>query len=207
MSEPKDDDSFLSRWSRRKIAAREGEALPAPKPAEIAPAAPAAATATDAPAEPELPPVESLEGLKSDYRAFMQPGVDEDVKRAAIKKLFTDPHFNVMDGLDVYIDDYTNFEPLPADMLGKIAAVKYLFRAPEADREADATQAAAVEADTDESGAPIATSPGDMAEAPAEARGGESSIDPGETISPDPASLNPLGTSEPEGVRNRKDSW
>jgi len=50
----------------------------------------------------------------------MQPGVDEDVKRAAIKKLFTDPHFNVMDGLDVYIDDYTNFEPLPADMLARL---------------------------------------------------------------------------------------
>jgi hypothetical protein len=112
----------------------------------------------------------------------------------------------VMDGLDVYIDDYTNFEPLPADMLSKIAAVKYLFRAPEADREADATEAAAVEAATDEGRAPIATSPGGMAEAAAEAGVGEASTAPGETISPDPASLEPLGTSEPEDVRNPTDS-
>ena len=33
---------------------------------------------------------------------------------AAMKKLFTDPHFNVMDGLDIYIDDYRKPDPLPA---------------------------------------------------------------------------------------------
>jgi hypothetical protein len=33
------------------------------------------------------------------------------VRNAALKKLFTDPHFNVMDGLDVYIDDYGKPDP------------------------------------------------------------------------------------------------
>ena len=41
----------------------------------------------------------------------------EDVRRAALKKLFSDPRFNVMDGLDVYIDDYSKTEPIPPEML------------------------------------------------------------------------------------------
>ena len=45
------------------------------------------------------------------------PDVDEGVKRAAMKKLFADPHFNVMDGLDTYIDDYGKPDPIPASML------------------------------------------------------------------------------------------
>jgi hypothetical protein len=116
-----DDDTFLGRWSRRKHAARRGEPLPepvpVPKPAEApAPAAPAAAAPTDAPA-PELPPVESLKGLESDYREFLRPGVDPATRSAALKKLFGDPHFNQMDGLDVYIDDYSKAETIPAAVL------------------------------------------------------------------------------------------
>ena len=33
------------------------------------------------------------------------------------EKLFGDPHFNVMDGLDIYIDDYTKEDPIPPAML------------------------------------------------------------------------------------------
>jgi hypothetical protein len=39
------------------------------------------------------------------------------LRRAALKKLFSDPHFNIMDGLDTYIDDYSQPNPLPAAML------------------------------------------------------------------------------------------
>jgi hypothetical protein len=46
--------------------------------------------------------------------------VNEDVRRAALKKLFSDPHFNVMDGLDTYIDDYSKTEPIPAAMLASL---------------------------------------------------------------------------------------
>ena len=49
---------------------------------------------------------------ESDFVAFMQPKVAETVKRAALKKLFRDPRFNVMDGLDVYIDDYSIPSPI-----------------------------------------------------------------------------------------------
>ena len=103
----------LSRWSRRKL-----EAAPAaPVPAATTPApASAAATAPATPVEVPLPPVESLT-FDSDFTAFLRPGVDAQLKRAALKQLFRDPRFNVMDGLDTYIDDYTKADPIPPDML------------------------------------------------------------------------------------------
>ena len=59
----------------------------------------------------ELPPADTLT-FESDFTAFMRPGVDELQKRGALKKLFSDPRFNVMDGLDTYIDDYTKSDPV-----------------------------------------------------------------------------------------------
>uniref|UniRef100_B1XTZ3 Uncharacterized protein n=1 Tax=Polynucleobacter necessarius subsp. necessarius (strain STIR1) TaxID=452638 RepID=B1XTZ3_POLNS len=41
----------------------------------------------------------------------MRPDVDPTVQQAALKEMFTDPHFNVMDGLDIYIDDYSKPDP------------------------------------------------------------------------------------------------
>src|SRR3954470_2927775 len=95
-------EPFLQRWSQRKIEAREAQA-----------AAPAIVEETPAPA---LPPLEELTP-QSDFSVFMHPKVDADVRRAALKKLFTDPHFNVMDGLDTYVDDYSKPDPLPPGML------------------------------------------------------------------------------------------
>jgi hypothetical protein len=57
---------------------------------------------------------------ESDYTRFMLPGVDTSVRNAAMKKLFSDPRFNVMDGLDVYIDDYGKPDPLPLEMLRRM---------------------------------------------------------------------------------------
>ena len=113
----------LSRWSRRKLeAARPAPVAVAEVP--LAAAVPAAEVPVPvAPPEPAaLPPVESL-SLESDFSVFMQPKVDEDVKRAALKKLFNDPRFNVMDGLDIYTGDYTQADPMPAGMLAKLANV------------------------------------------------------------------------------------
>ena len=69
-----------------------------------------------------MPPVDSLT-FNSDFSAFMQPKIDEETKRAALKKLFSDPSFNVMDGLDIYVGDYTKSDPMPAGMLEKLSAV------------------------------------------------------------------------------------
>jgi hypothetical protein len=87
--------------------------VPAASPASIA-SAPASAPAASA--QSELPPVESLT-FESDFTAFLRPEVDDKVKRAALKQLFRDPRFNVMDGLDTYIDDYTKADPIPEDVL------------------------------------------------------------------------------------------
>jgi hypothetical protein len=110
----KDEEKFLSRWSRRKIDARRSEAEP--KPAAGAPAMPPSGAAPGVPGAP-LPPIEELRGLASEYRDFLRPEVDESLRRTALKKLFQDPHFNVMDGLDTYIDDYTKADPIPEAML------------------------------------------------------------------------------------------
>ena len=125
-------ESFLARWSRRKRAAEREAERPAEGAATQVPAAPpaklggdgiAASEPVSAPApvsapvattEVPLPPIESLDGLRSDYQAFFQQPVDDELRHAALKKLFADPHFNQMDMLDVYVDDYTQFEPLPA---------------------------------------------------------------------------------------------
>ncbi len=37
-----------------------------------------------------------------------------------MKKMFSDPHFNVMDGLDIYIDDYSKPDPIPLEMLKRM---------------------------------------------------------------------------------------
>jgi hypothetical protein len=99
------EEPFVSRWSRLKDEARQ-------QPPE------AATKAADHPREPapRLPAVAHLTP-DSDYRGFFHPKVGQDVRRAALKKLFSDPRFNVMDGLDVYIDDYSKSEPIPAAML------------------------------------------------------------------------------------------
>jgi len=101
-----DRDDFLRRWSRRKQAAEAQAKAPAPKTASAEPA-------------PKLPSIDSLT-FESDFKAFMHAKVEEGVKRAALKKLFADPRFNVIDFMDVYIDDYTKDDPIPAAMLASL---------------------------------------------------------------------------------------
>ncbi len=131
----------LRRWSRRKLEAARA-ATPPPEPAAPVVAAPAtpppipqpgvpapASTAQAAEAVPSLPPVESLT-IDSDFAPFLKPTVGEGVRRAALKKLFADPRFNVMDGLDVYIDDYSKFTPVPPDIVRELAQARYIFDPP-----------------------------------------------------------------------------
>jgi hypothetical protein len=63
-----------------------------------------------------LPDLASLTP-ESDFRPFMRAGVDAGQRNAALHKLFADPHYNQMDGLDVYIDDYSRPDPIPPAML------------------------------------------------------------------------------------------
>jgi hypothetical protein len=130
---PPDAEPFLARWSRRKVQARQhGDVPPAPPGNPAAEAAPGdddvpsaaeaapgddAATGDDAGAGAApragavLPDLESLDA-DSDYSAFMAQGVDESLRREALRKLFRSPKFNVPDGLDDYCDDFTRWEGL-----------------------------------------------------------------------------------------------
>jgi hypothetical protein len=102
-------EPFVARWSRLKEESRT-------QSAENAPASPARQEEDAKSEPPELPPLDKLT-FDSDYRGFFHPKVPEDVRCAALKQLFSDPRFNVMDGLDVYIEDYNQPNPLPAAML------------------------------------------------------------------------------------------
>jgi hypothetical protein len=130
-------DGFLGRWSQRKQAVREGKPLeepPAPAPVLASPSAattelhssnssPKALTQKAPP--PTLKEVELLTQA-SDFSPFMARDVTPDVRNAAMKKLFTDPHYNVMDQLDIYIDDYTKSDPIPQAMLRQMVGAEFL---------------------------------------------------------------------------------
>ena len=124
-------DGFLGRWSRRKSGLElEGldGAAPELKPKVTPTPAPQDKKTienTSAPAEEEtLPPTledaESIDRFAPDFSSFMKPNVDPAVQQAAMKKLFSDPHFNIMDRLDIYIDDYSIPDPIPMDMLKRM---------------------------------------------------------------------------------------
>jgi hypothetical protein len=110
-------DGFLNRWSKRK-AGKQDDPVEQPKEVVQTPAP----ISTDEEAKPpvSLEDVEKIDRFDPDFSAFMKPDVDPAVQQAALKKMFTDPHFNVMDGLDIYIDDYSKPDPLPPGMLERM---------------------------------------------------------------------------------------
>ena len=104
-----------------------------PQPLNTPPSALAPVPGMAQPSEPHTvpPPAPSLADTEvltpaSDFRPFMGQGVAPEVKNAAMKKLFADPHFNVMDRMDIYIDDYSQPDPLPLAMLRQMNGAKFL---------------------------------------------------------------------------------
>ena len=145
-------EPFLQRWSRLKSStldrAQPGgsqddttsrSGLPESLPAQSTPMAPEKTV---------LPDLESL-GQDSDYSAFLRPDVDVTLRRAALRKLFHSPKFNVFDGLDTYRDDFTSF---PA--LGGIVTVDMRHQLERAARELAARAEDAISRD-----APAAATP------------------------------------------------
>ncbi len=175
-------EGFLGRWSRRKQDVREGKALveppppsvpvAAPLPASVAVAAPASVTEkpVDEPPAPTLADAQALTPA-SDFKPFVSPSVLPEVRNLAMKKLFSDPHFNVMDGLDIYIDDYTQPDPLPAGMLRQMAsahAMGFFDHEKETGSQLEADRAGAI--------APAGTRPRDDAESTAAADVAQSGV-------------------------------
>jgi len=130
-----DKEVFLERWSRRKLEQVEEKAAP-----------PARAEEKDEPVV-ALPPIEDLHP-ESDFTPFMNPKVDGETRRAALKKLFTDAHYNIPDPFEAYSEDYTVSETIPLEMLKTLNhAQKLLFDEPE--KKIEAAAAAAPQDDAD----------------------------------------------------------
>ncbi len=142
-------DGFLGRWSQRKQAQREGRAVEEPLSSHqaVAPVGEVVVatklgqptdssalgqdTGSGAASPQRQVPAPTLEDVKalnadSSYAPFVSRDVAPDVRNAAMKKLFTDPHYNVMDRLDIYIDDYSLPDPMPTAMLRQMVSAKFL---------------------------------------------------------------------------------
>ncbi|MEM7222894.1 MAG: DUF3306 domain-containing protein [Pseudomonadota bacterium] len=105
-----DEGRFLSRWARLKQEEKDAGHEPPPpetakevaeRPEEIDEEARAKLIA-------ELPDIETLEE-SSDFTAFLQAGVPEELRRRALRKLWRlNPVFANLDGLNDYDEDFTD---------------------------------------------------------------------------------------------------
>ena len=110
-------ESRLSRWSRLKQEAATAppddlEALAVVSDTSLA--TPVSEEVEQEPApltDADMPDLDSL-GEDSDFTGFMSPGVSDELRNLALRKLFHAPVFNIRDGLDEYDEDYTSFEKL-----------------------------------------------------------------------------------------------
>lgn len=102
-----EEEGFISRWSRRKDLAKRTE--PATRAEDASP--PEDRGAVAAPqriAVEDLPDIETM-SIDSDFSAFLQDGVPDELRTAALRRLWRlDPVFANLDGLLEYGDDYTD---------------------------------------------------------------------------------------------------
>jgi Protein of unknown function (DUF3306) len=118
MSDREDStENFMQRWSRRKREAKtlELRETEPPRPEHADAAADSSALAESAPDLPAfdpsaLPPIESITAT-SDVRAFLAPGVPEELTRAALRRAWmTDPTIRDFVGLAENQGDFTKPE-------------------------------------------------------------------------------------------------
>ena len=210
-------ESFIGRWSRRKRAARvepsplepgsarDGgragtpestvSAAVEPSPAETSPGAPEPVL-TDA----DMPPLETLDA-QSDWTGFMSPGVSPELRKAALRKLFHLPQFNVRDGLNDYDEDFTSFEPLgdvvTSDMRHQIEREEAEARAAQererVEAEVEQTRAGQTEVEQTE----VEQTEPEQARAEREAEEGEAIAGASSTAQPSGGPSKPRGQSAP----------
>lgn len=127
-------DTFLGRWSRRKLAHR--EAAGESEPEALADSGPDRDSAAqqdalqETPAQDvasagdplaDLPDVETLD-KDSDYTAFMRVGVPDELRNRALRRLWlSDPELANLDGLNDYDHDYAALLEEGAAVLKRLA--------------------------------------------------------------------------------------
>ena len=143
-------EGFFQRWSRLKTEPAPAAPVPGDAPHERARALAPAPVAIVQPgraaqdgsgqSEPlRQPTLDDVAQLRadSDYSAFVARGVDKSVQRSALKKLFADPHFNMGDGLDLYMGDYNKPDPIPAAMMSALRHTQSFFAQAYPDRKTE----------------------------------------------------------------------
>ncbi len=98
MSIEQNDDSFLSRWSKRKLTADDEAVQPKPEIEK-----------TESSAIEQSPPEQSE---TTDKPIWQQDDVNPLAKKQALQDLFKQSEFGVLDGLNEYDEDYTSFTSL-----------------------------------------------------------------------------------------------
>ena len=194
-TESADGDAFLSRWARRKAVARTGGDPDAAagdsslEADELANAVPADEDEqVTEPTDEDMPPVSSIDE-NSDMSGFFSPKVTQAVKKAALKKFFHSPIFNIVDGLDDYDDDFRNFEALwdiiTSDMRGQM------------EREAERAREAAANDERDRASTESPDSRAEAAHEAHEAHEADAGHEP-EGVVDDDAPAEQLAAAEPE---------
>ncbi len=92
---PEHNEGVFSRWSRRKLDNQTDDEIEAPL-TDIAPSTVI---------EPE-----NLE--EASLPIWLQDDVDPEAKRSALSSLFREPEFNVVDRMNEYDEDFTQFKGL-----------------------------------------------------------------------------------------------
>jgi hypothetical protein len=103
-------EDFLARWSRRKLD-RDDPEVPGNAAAAVTPSVTADGGPERELTDADMPPIETLDA-DSDYAGFLSPGVSDDLRQQALRKLFSQPDFNITDGLNDYDEDFTQFAGL-----------------------------------------------------------------------------------------------
>lgn len=119
------EHGLLKRWSKRKLrsgrAAEDGEPAREDEPDSIADAGgtappPEHREADAGPDEPvktdaDMPDLDTIDEA-TNMSDFFSPGVSEQLRNQALRRLFRMSKFNVVDGLDDYNENFRNFAPL-----------------------------------------------------------------------------------------------
>ncbi len=122
-----EDQDFLTRWSRRKQALRQGEELPdAPVPADRGAASAEATQSQEAEqvridprtgkpydelTDDDMPDPDSL-SADSDVSMFMAKNISPALRMKALTRIFRTAKFNKVCLCAEYAEDYTSFTPL-----------------------------------------------------------------------------------------------
>lgn len=128
----KDNTSFYNRWSQRKTEQQDlskqekaplfPEQEPQLSPEQGSINQPISTEADHAPpplTDDDMPSIESLHH-DSDFHQFFSPGVSEELRKLALRKLFLLPEFNIRDGLNDYDEDFSKMPELTKAVVDKL---------------------------------------------------------------------------------------